>query len=113
MKILIAEDDAALALVLDDLLSGQHNLVFAKDGEAALEKALVEVPDLILSDVRMPKLSGPEWVAEYTKTHPDARVIYMSGSDIVPGKYPTIEKPFRIERIRNVISDVEAGIETS
>jgi DNA-binding response OmpR family regulator len=61
-KILIAEDERdirELVVFTLELLAG-HTVLQAGDGEEALEVALSEQPDLILLDMRMPKLGGLE-----------------------------------------------------
>jgi YesN/AraC family two-component response regulator len=57
-KILIVEDDNQLREFIQKELHKDYDLVIAKDGEEGLRKAFFESPDLILSDVVMPNLSG-------------------------------------------------------
>lgn len=60
-KILIAEDERDIRdLITFTLTFGGYQVVAAANGEEALEKARVEIPDLILMDVRMPKMTGYE-----------------------------------------------------
>lgn len=59
--ILILEDDENVRLPLIDLLEAEHYTVLAaKDGKEGLEVARAEKPDLIVSDIMMPKLDGYE-----------------------------------------------------
>ena len=59
--ILIADDEANARDVLEDLLGAEgYNLIFAADGEQALQKAAAYKPDLILLDVMMPGMDGFE-----------------------------------------------------
>jgi DNA-binding response OmpR family regulator len=61
IKILIAEDERDIReLVGFTLTFGGYQVVEAPDGKAAVEKALAELPDLIILDVRMPKMTGYE-----------------------------------------------------
>lgn len=58
-KILIVEDDHALRAALRDKLARERfSVLEAKDGEEGLKVALDEQPDLILSDIVMPKMDG-------------------------------------------------------
>lgn len=58
-KIMIVEDDVALREIYSIRLSAEgYTIVTAGDGEEALAVAVRERPDLILSDVMMPKISG-------------------------------------------------------
>ncbi|RPI88296.1 MAG: response regulator [Chloroflexi bacterium] len=60
-KILIAEDERDIRdLISFTLRFAGHDVVSASNGEEAFEKALVEIPDLILMDVRMPRMTGYE-----------------------------------------------------
>jgi two-component system alkaline phosphatase synthesis response regulator PhoP len=60
-KILIAEDERDIRdLITFTLTFGGYQVVAAANGEEALEKAREEIPDLILMDVRMPKMTGYE-----------------------------------------------------
>ena len=58
-KIMIVEDDVALREIYSIRLSAEgYTIVTAGDGEEALAVAVRERPDLVLSDVMMPKISG-------------------------------------------------------
>lgn len=67
-KILIAEDEKDIRdLITFTLTFAGYKVVAAANGEEALDKARVEVPDLILMDVRMPKMTGYEACQEMKK----------------------------------------------
>src|SRR5437868_10301989 len=58
-KIMLVEDDNNLREIYEArLLAEGYEIVSAKDGEEALAVAVKEKPDLIISDVMMPKISG-------------------------------------------------------
>ena len=60
-KILIAEDERDIRdLVAFSLKFGGFDVVQASNGAEAVERAQAEMPDLILMDVRMPKMTGYE-----------------------------------------------------
>jgi DNA-binding response OmpR family regulator len=60
-KILIAEDERDIRdLITFTLRFAGHDVVAAANGEEAVEKALKEKPDLVLMDVRMPRMTGYE-----------------------------------------------------
>ncbi len=60
-KILLVDDSSTILMMEKMLLSrGPYELVTARDGVEALEKALTEQPDLILMDVVMPRMGGFE-----------------------------------------------------
>lgn len=80
-KILLVEDDNNLREIYGARLSAEgHTIVSAKDGEEALAVAVKEKPDLIISDVMMPRISGFDMLdilrnAPETK---DTKVIMMT-----------------------------------
>jgi signal transduction histidine kinase len=57
-KVLLADDNADMQDYLYRLLSDQFTVITASDGEEAFNKALEGKPDLLLSDIMMPKLDG-------------------------------------------------------
>ena len=73
-KVLIADDEADIRALISASLSrtnhGRYEVLMAEDGEEALCIAQRETPDLIISDVRMPKLNGFE-VCGRLKSAPD------------------------------------------
>jgi CheY-like chemotaxis protein len=58
--ILIVEDIELNRDLLAQLLEDEHRLVFAEDGQAALERAAQARPDLILMDLSLPRMDGWE-----------------------------------------------------
>ncbi|HUA13019.1 MAG TPA: response regulator [Candidatus Sulfotelmatobacter sp.] len=60
-KVLLVEDDNNLREIYEARLQAEgYNIVSAKDGEEALAVAKAERPDLVISDIMMPKISGFE-----------------------------------------------------
>ncbi len=57
-KILVADDNADMRDYIQRLLHKDYEVRLANDGEDAFEKVIREIPDLVVSDVMMPKLSG-------------------------------------------------------
>jgi DNA-binding response OmpR family regulator len=66
-KILIAEDELAYVRLLRDKLGHSYKVLHAADGKEGLRLALKEKPDLILLDVRMPKMDGLAMLHELRK----------------------------------------------
>lgn len=68
-KILLV-DDSSTTLLMEQMLFDRYtkyNLVTARDGQEAIQKALAEEPDLILMDVVMPKMDGFDACREMRK----------------------------------------------
>ena len=60
-KVLVVEDEGSVRDLLSEFLSDEgYDVIVAADGREALELAKQEVPDLILLDLNMPKISGIE-----------------------------------------------------
>jgi len=60
MSILVVEDDAEMLRFVADILTRHYRVMTAADGADGLEKARREAPDLILSDINMPRMNGWE-----------------------------------------------------
>lgn len=83
-KILVVEDEQALSEAYELILKNDnYEVVVAHDGKDALEKTETYEPDLILLDLRMPRLNGIEFLEQYelTKRHPKVKVIVFSNMD--------------------------------
>jgi cyclic di-GMP phosphodiesterase len=73
-KILVVDDESANVELLKTLLKGEgYTVVTASDGQQALEMVEREHPDLVLMDVRMPKLTGFE-VCDHIKQNKATRL---------------------------------------
>lgn len=59
-QVLIVEDNSDIQVYLKACLEEKYQLLFAKDGQEGIEKAFESVPDIIISDVMMPKKDGLE-----------------------------------------------------
>jgi CheY-like chemotaxis protein len=60
-KVLLVDDDPVIIKLYDKLLRDNHyQVIVAKDGQQALDKAFNESPDVVLLDIMMPKLNGYE-----------------------------------------------------
>ncbi|MDR1731269.1 MAG: diguanylate cyclase [Synergistaceae bacterium] len=102
--ILIVDDEKANLLALNEILSSDYSIFFAKTGERAIELAELNQPDLILLDVMMPDMDGFEVLAKL-KASDNTRntpVIFVTGlvdqSDeekgFLLGAVDYIKKPF-------------------
>ena len=74
-RILIVDDEPDLvSLLVDQLTALGHEVVVAENGVQAVEKAIVHRPDLLLTDVIMPYMDGPEML-ERLRAQPETRDI--------------------------------------
>jgi len=80
--ILLVEDDAEVSAVVVAMLERLgYRVLTASDGREALERLAKVVPpvDLVVTDVVMPVMSGPEMVQALRAKEPDAKVLFVSG----------------------------------
>ncbi len=88
--LLVVEDDPQLRLLMHTLLTQSGYAVrSARDGIAALAEIAKAVPDMVLSDLYMPGMSGFEFLSEVRRTLPHIPLIAMSsafsGTAVPPG----------------------------
>ena len=117
-KILVAEDEIDIReLIAFSLVNiGGFQVIKAKNGVEAVEMAQAETPDLILMDVRMPKMTGVEAcvrLKEIPQTK-DIPVVFLSamgqeqeiqqGMEVGAAEY--ILKPFAPEVLMNKVRDI-------
>jgi two-component system response regulator AtoC len=116
VKILVIDDDAGLRKSLSLILSDAgYDVVQAEDGEAGLGVALADEPDIILCDVRMPKLGGIEFLGAYRQAGGGALVLVMTAygsldlavEAMKKGAYDYIPKPFGADDVLLVVRKAE------
>lgn len=116
MKILIIDDDAGLRKSLTLILSDAgYEVLQAEDGEQGLATANAQAPDIVLCDVRMPKLGGLEFLEAYRKAGGQALVLVMTaygGLDLAmeamkKGAYDYIPKPFGSDDVLLIVRKAE------
>lgn len=90
----------------------------AMDGQEALEKVEQETPHLVLCDIRMPRLSGLEFISAMKDLDPDCQIIILTGyrnfdyakKAIDLGVLQYLLKPSKIPEITQAISQAVEGI---
>ena len=111
-KVLVVDDDSLMKDFLKEALGrSDYSVDSASTGEEALEKIKDKDYDLILSDIRMPSMSGME-VLKATKQHlPSAKVVMMTAYGTVEnaveamklGAFDYVMKPFSADEIELVL----------
>ena len=112
--ILVVDDNAAILKVVVGILRRAHfRVLSARDGAEALERANKTEGriDLLLSDVDMPLMSGPDLGLMLKKTRPDLRVMLMSGGEngnllVLNYGWAFIQKPFVSAKLVRMITEV-------
>jgi two-component system cell cycle sensor histidine kinase/response regulator CckA len=118
--ILVVDDEPDMLRLIEAILSEQgYHVVLAKGADAAIRtfERLQRKPDLLLTDVVMPGMSGPMLIDHILSLQPDIRVLFMSGYDdrqvvqryVVEKGFALIAKPFTLQRLAAAVKDVLAG----
>ena len=112
-RILIVDDQEMMRDSLAATLAREgHEIVAAGDGQAALDRLRAAGRfDLLISDMKMPKLTGMELLAEARKVRPDMPVVMMTAFATVQtaveamklGAYDYIQKPFDGDEIKMLV----------
>ena len=78
-KILIVDDESEMRVALETTLKREdYQLVCAEDGKQALDQFEDQAFDLVLTDVRMPRLSGLELLRAVKERSPKTPVVMMT-----------------------------------
>ncbi|MCE5303304.1 MAG: sigma-54 dependent transcriptional regulator [Planctomycetaceae bacterium] len=118
MKILVVDDEKIKRITLaDDLAAQGHEVVAAADGQEALERLTAGRFDVVVTDLKMPKLDGLE-LLKRIKQGPEAssiEVILMTAYGSIPvaveavklGAFDFLTKPFRNEDVLPLLARIE------
>jgi len=117
LRVLVVDDEPHILHYMQATLeSWGHEVVLARDGSQALKRALMQPFDLIICDLRMPRLGGREMFHTLARMHPTVadRIIFATG-DTVRGDTlqfleelgrPFLQKPFKLDALRRVLAGV-------
>ena len=116
MKTILVVDDeeAVLAMVRDVLTLAGHEVLEAGGGAEALEieQAHAGPIDLLLTDIVMPGLSGPDLARKFAARRPRAKLLFMSAFSLVDMAHHTISidqgvpiltKPFTLDALERKV----------
>jgi DNA-binding NtrC family response regulator len=113
-KILVIEDEAAIRRVLVKILSEENNaykVEEAEDGLIGIEKIKKDDYDLVLCDIKMPKMDGVEVLEAVKKIKPEIPIVMISGHGDLDtavntmrlGAFDYISKPPDLNRLLNTV----------
>src|SRR4051812_31494790 len=111
-KILVVDDQEMMRDSLAATLAREgHEVVAAGDGQAAVGRLTGTRFDLLISDLRMPRMTGLELLAEAKKVRPEMPVVLMTAfADVATaveamktGAFDYIQKPFDGEQIKVLV----------
>ena len=111
-KILVVDDELGIRDLLSyELSSHGYEVLTAVNGEDALEKIKKEKFNLVISDIKMPRMGGLEMLAAIKKIDPDIEVIMSTGygtietavSAMKMGAYDFVQKPCNLDEVFSII----------
>ena len=116
-KILIIDDESHIRRIMkENLEEDGHKIVLAANGEDALKKSAAEKFDLIIADIKMPKMNGEEFFEELQNSQPHntSKVIFVTGDtmnkktkDFVERSgRPYLFKPFHLDEFKKKVNQV-------
>lgn len=124
-NVLIIDDERAIRKTLSEILSFEgHKIEEAADGEEGAKKFAEKTYDVVLCDIKMPKMDGIEFLEKAKQINPDVPIIIISGHGnidtavdaVKKGAYDYISKPPDLNRllitIRNACEKQELVTET-
>src|SRR6187431_2330152 len=116
-RVLVVDDEKFIRDIIADFLGMEGYIVrTAEDGVSATNELERARYDMVISDLKMPKMGGLDLLREVARTHPDTLTVIMTGFGTVEtaidamkrGAYDYILKPFKVEEIVHI---VQRGLE--
>src|SRR5262245_41367412 len=111
-RILVVDDEQTVGEVLQEFLAGEgYELTLARSGDEAVKMLAVFSPDVILTDINMPGLSGLEMMRFAKEADPEVCVIVLTGhastataiDALRQGAYDYVTKPFDLEAVHKIV----------
>ncbi|WP_071595267.1 response regulator [Segetibacter koreensis] len=117
MKLLVCEDDPIMMIVLTTMLKRlEHDVICTKDGKQAIETIDRESPDMVITDMLLPNVSGIE-IVSYLKKLPGKRIPVimlssmprnaMTNTDANFGADCYMVKPATMEQLKSKIEELK------
>jgi len=112
-RILVVDDEKIICELIERTLKrNNYDIEIARNGKTAIEKTKESVFDILITDVRMPKINGMEVLREIKKVNPFIEVIVITGYPTVElaveaikiGAYDFITKPFDINKVQLMVN---------
>jgi two-component system, cell cycle sensor histidine kinase and response regulator CckA len=112
--VLVVDDEPDVLRLIESILNDEgFEVIQAKSADAAIKafESLGRRPDLLLTDVVMPGMSGPMLADRLLETEPELKVLFMSGYDdrhvvqryVLERGFRLISKPFTVKSLRAAI----------
>lgn len=111
-KILVVDDEPSLREVLSIMLKqAGYSVISVNDGEEAVELVQKEIFDLVITDLRMPKIDGMEVLKAVKSASPETVVLIITAfatadsavEAMKQGAYDYLTKPFQVDEVQLII----------
>ncbi len=112
IRVLIADDHALFRRGLEMVLQAEPGLELvgqASDGQEAVKLATEVVPDVVLMDIRMPKMTGIEAARRMKETAPSAKIVILTISDEDDDLFEAIRAGASGYLLKDILLDELAG----
>ena len=118
VRVLVVDDEPSVADVCREFLSGEgYDVTVAASGEEALRLIPTLTPDVILTDINLPGVSGLEVMRHARSADPDACIIVVTGyastasaiDALRQGAYEYVTKPFDLEAVQKIVKSGSAN----
>jgi two-component system response regulator PilR (NtrC family) len=115
--VLIVDDEEIIRDFLSEVLE-DYSISLACDGDEAIDKIKKQKFDLVITDLRMPRIPGEEVVKYTRQTYPGAKVIVISGysslatvsQTVQNGACAFLSKPFSIKELLQTVATALEGV---
>ncbi len=110
---MVVDDESAIRDIIKLFLGVRYQFIDARDGIEAIELYEKERPDLVIMDIRMPRMNGVEAIKKIKSRYPDAKIIVLSayanerleelkeaGASII------LEKPLRRGKVLEAVNEL-------
>ena len=123
-RILVVDDEAEICRLLNEILRDEgYKVLVAANGVEAVKVCETHVGpiDLVITDVVMPKMGGPELARQLDVLRPSAKMLFLSGytnasiahNNVLKGDAGFLQKPFTAEtfrcRVREILDATEVA----
>jgi two-component system response regulator AtoC len=116
VKLLIIEDEKITRISLSNTLKEEgYEVSTAENGEEGLIKFKAELPDIVITDLRLPRLNGMDILTSIISIKPDCKVILITAFATVEtavkalkiGAYDYLTKPFSPEELLSILRNIK------